>query len=257
MQLQVKVHGERNSGTNFLSQVLTRNFNISLYTDLGEATPLNRFISTRAVIPRKYSAVINEKVFDLRHYWKIDAHGGWKHAALNDRWLNKFAEPNQAKVICIVRHPLAWAKSMHRMPYHTYTQTPAEFQAFIESPWRTRPREGMPRTVLESPLQLWQLKVQSYVDFAAKHPDLHIIKYEDLVLDTERTVAALSSWCPRNNQEFKLPEENSRPFAKSDNTLTDYIELTKAVSFETSPTIERELFARYIDPALLERFDYT
>lgn len=257
MTVPVKVFGERNSGTNFLSQVLERHFDVSLHPDMQYYPKTSRFILTRAALTKKFRHTLNEGFFDIQHYHKIGVGGGWKHAMLSDRFFSKFAIPKQMRLICIVRHPLAWARSMHRLPFHNYAQAPMDYQTFIQSPWRTRRRDGLKGATLESPLQLWNLKLQSYVDFSTKYPDLHIIKYEDLLLDTEHTVAKMSAWFPRNDQEFSLPENHSRNFIKSDKTLTDYIKIAKETSFDTISRSEKDLFTRYIDPALLARFNYT
>lgn len=64
---------------------------------------------------------------------------GWKHGFPHMR-----AVPANLAVICVVRSPLTWARSMHAKPWHT---TPAlqklAFSDFIRAPWDTiidRPR---------------------------------------------------------------------------------------------------------------------
>ncbi|MEP3916971.1 hypothetical protein [Ascidiaceihabitans sp.] len=78
---------------------------------------------------------------------------GWKHSFANMR-----AIPADLAVVCVVRDPVDWVRSMHAKPWHT---TPAmqslPFSDFIRSPWDTiidRPRyfDGETET-LGQPLQ--------------------------------------------------------------------------------------------------------
>ena len=94
------VFGERNSGTNYVSELLRRNF-------------------------AKLTNMASDKIerFGFRY--------GWKHG-----FATMVSAPRNALCVIVVRHPETWLRSMHQRPWHsTSAVRHKSFSDFIRSEW--------------------------------------------------------------------------------------------------------------------------
>jgi len=120
--------------------------------------------------------------------------GAWKHAAAV--YDDAFAVA-QAHVLFTVKSPGAWLVSFHRRPYHGLVRERLSIGRFAKSPWICVRRELTP-SVVSSPIELWNLKVRSYLKFARKAEkagvSCHFVRSEDLILDQGRTLIGITDW---------------------------------------------------------------
>lgn len=256
-KVNVKVLGERNSGTNLFHKILKSDFNVSIF---GNSSSMNRdekaFLK-RSNIARAIRREMRETINDDNHFRQIPINGGWKHSAVTDRFVEEFAIPNSCLVLCIVRHPVAWANSMHKSAFHSVVSTPDNFSEFISSPWIARYRDELSTRFLESPLQLWQAKVESYVSYANKYDFFSIIKYEDLVLDSPRVFSDLSRILPNRNAKITVPEKEVRWFRRSATRSEDYVEKIQNTSFDQLSNDDNNIFKSTISDSLIRHFGYS
>lgn len=192
-----KVFGERNTGTNWLEEILRHNTSLEILP--GD-------------VPRDWRAPYEEELTsmlpqdaEVRKQWLIsqiikereDETFGWKHRQV-DWSLLAIAGPKErlrrfrkTLFVCIVRDPYKWLTSLYRRPYSAVfvgKHLPARegwggFSNFIRTPWICTERDGIRKTWLESPADLWGRKVASF-DYGAA-PNVVLVRYEDLITDSD------------------------------------------------------------------------
>ena len=176
MQRCIKLYGERNSGTNYLSNLLALNLDIQ---------------QLRGVVPDCFGALQRllpgrEWLCDLYFSLTFPSNLGWKHAR---------AEPLASQPGCnvcfitITKNPYAWLLSMYRRPHHQYYRNKPDFETFLQSPWETVGRDNCGKA-LASPIALWNIKNRSYHQLREMN-GLNLT-VEGLLLAPEQTIDGIS-----------------------------------------------------------------
>ena len=103
---------------------------------------------------------------------------------------------------------------MLRAPFGTfYSQNRAQtIRELFETPWVTRPRDEVPDLVLESPALLWVRKTTSYLNAHQLHPNVAVLRHEDLLREPETVLQDLSDQLPRTSDDWQIPEGNARAY---------------------------------------------
>jgi len=257
MPENIKILGERNSGTNFLAAILRGNFAVTIYPNADNLSPVVNYVSRQKYLPQFLRYRFMESSYNTDHLRRLATTGGWKHACITPRFLDTFARPNACHVLCIVRHPLAWARSMHKVPFHVSGRVSQDFSTFLNTPWRTRPRDELGSITLASPLCLWREKVQSYQRAAKTYEKLRIIRYEDLVLETEKTLDELGQKFPRKHRDIRIPMHDPRALVRSPEKFPDYQKKARATVFSELTPQAFTPFKTHIGTDLMHSFGYT
>lgn len=212
---RVKVMGERGSGTNFLSRLVAANFDIELVDNTSNAEGQDRKLIQRIPEGLRRGAHIAERVMEHYHLTQMPENAGWKHACLTERTFSTYLRTDTTLFLCIIRHPALWLRSFYEKPFHAMTRKPDDLDAFIATPWMTRACDEADAVVLESPAELWRLKTLSYLDRAAAHPNVVVIRHEDLLRDHESGLAELVPLIgPRVHAGWRLPEGYARSWLR-------------------------------------------
>ena len=183
---QLKIFGERNTGTNWLEQIILTNYDISLIHHQGiidrEITEEQRLFLNQ--YGEDLRTVLRERLIDnLFESPKAKNLFGWKHSSVDYSRLSKINLFEQTGFIFIVKNPYSFLKSLHRRPYHSLVNVPNNLDEFVVSPWLTVNRDYTFEPLLKSPLELWNLKNLSYLLFMTKYKNCIVIRYEDLLED--------------------------------------------------------------------------
>ena len=240
----IKIYGERNTGTNYLQQLLRANFKVEV---LPGGHPEHRW-------PFNATFSGSEMFREMWHFLTFRRNLGWKHTAIaQEKFIKAFSAFPGLRVIFLLKNPYSWIVSLHRRPYHSPSHLEKSLGEFVEQPWRTLRREHLPR-VVDGPAQLWQMKVASYQSIADKIPSI-AIRYEDLLRDPEAVVAGLG-------KELKLPVRgqwrNIEASAKGDiKGFSDYRDyyLNERWKGDLTPEITGAI-TRRLEAPTLERFGY-
>ncbi|MEE9454490.1 MAG: hypothetical protein V3V13_08940 [Paracoccaceae bacterium] len=257
MPKNIKILGERNSGTNFLTAIMRGNFAVTVHTNIGELSPAQNVIFKHKMILKTLRNKFIESSYETAHIRDLATQGGWKHACVTPRFIDAFARPNDCHILCIVRHPLAWARSMHKNPFHAFGLAPQDFTAFLNTPWRTRPRDELGSVTLASPLCLWREKLLSYQCHAKTYEKLRIICYEDLVLETAKTLGKLGQILPRKHPDIRIPVHDPRSFVDSTERFPDYQQKARVTDFSELSKQTYAPFETHIGTELMDSFGYT
>lgn len=157
-----KILGERNSGTNYLEQLLHSNFNINR---------LNNFNS--------------------KHFFGLSEYSGIKDEILNNTLF-----------IGVVRDPFTWINSMYKNPYHLPESLKATQQGFLNNEWYSIFDNGTEiqhdRNIYNTEkrykniFELRKLKLKFLVEEMPKLVKNYIlIRYEDLLFNLKPTMIKL------------------------------------------------------------------
>ena len=239
--IKIKILGERSTGTNLLEKMLTHNFHCVSFPSSSGVLP-----HQRPTIPRRFESrwasrrASKEAIQDHNHHLELPEIGGWKHAAATQRFLEGFARPKSAVIICILRHPTEWLRSMHRNPFHGIAHVPRKFSDFINSPWIAASRDELGERLISSPLAMFEKKVESYVRLKEQHPQTYLVRYEDIVLHPNDTLSQLPIWEARKSESIDLPSQNARSFGRGRLDGSRYAQKASASSYDTLSDGDRQ-----------------
>jgi len=167
---EIKLFGERNTGTIYLEWLLNNNLDIKLLND-----------------------------FNL----------GWKHRLAPD--IDELTSGSKEEIIfiCMVKNPYSWIYSMHKRPYKHEKLSKLTFHDFIRYSYGD----------YRNPVVLWNKKNKSYLELKNYVKYHHLIKYEDLLLDSRKCLDQVAD-------KFQL-SRSSVWFTDINQTLTNHHGIVK------------------------------
>lgn len=200
---KIKVFGERNTGTNYLEKLLKINFKNTLITGTyAQARPFTyKFLKLLRL------NVLLEKLAD-RYFKNNPQTLGWKHRKLPALFDKNIYE--NIIFILVVRNPYDFLLSFKRRPYNTGFSSSEKNIIFNEI--KSRKRETSSSEKFVNAIDLYNKKYKSYLDFKAQN--MIIIRYEDLVMETEKTLNKI-------NGQFTLLTKNGFPNILNENSKGD------------------------------------
>jgi hypothetical protein len=203
----VKVFGERNTGTNVLSQLVEANSSSKCLP--GTEPEIDRKGWQRAQAPWIIGKRMREWCFD-RVFAGQNALHSWKHCATNFEDIAIF---DRTLVLITVRHPASWLISLFRNPYQCLGTIPESLAEFVEFRWKTTGRERLGRRTF-TPLQLYQAKIDSYLSFTDQLSRFdiahHFVRFEDIVADQKSTFDAISNDLLMPHQDFEPVQSSTK-----------------------------------------------
>lgn len=213
MKKLVKIYGERNTNTNYLSELIRLNL----------ALPEVPGVVPSSVKRYQDKWPGKEWLRDLYFFSSYGRNLGWKHAAVDWPRLKRTGlyRRNSVTVVTLTKNPYAWLLSLYKRPYHQYYVTKPTFSEFLTRPWKTVCREGMPRWV-ETPVHLWNAKNASYLRYADEGRALHL-RAEDTLIDPREVIKKIAQaaglTCP---SEFINVLSSTKDGNKDFNYYRDY-----------------------------------
>ena len=252
----VKVYGERNTGTHFLSKLLKIN------TDLAELrarkvtrkkSELKKLLSSFSSIEQSpvMRRLIRERLIDAQRERQFEENFGWKHAAVDIRRVEMNPQFDQTLFICLIRNPWRFISALHRRPYNYLPEVADSLKDFIVSPLIANSRDGLKNVFQPNPVELWNQKVASYLEFAGKYPEnVRILYYESLLMDVEGFLKSIKDCC-KVKPKTKIPSRSTKRSIKTSKrdskTFQDYkreveqYDPSNALGFEKAVLIQQRL----------------
>lgn len=173
---QVKIYGERNSGTNFLEQLLLDN----LSNEVINFARHNSQLIIRLLKVQRF----------LRWYfwWNNPRILGWKHGVPKISSINRRAD--QVVIMTIAKNPYAFLLSLYKRPYNQKLHKADSFGGFIRQEWPLSALDGCKQRLLANAVQLWNVKNSAYLQLGSQTaaPVCHL-RYEELLKDPEGVLA--------------------------------------------------------------------
>jgi hypothetical protein len=150
----VKIYGERNTGTNYLTKLMERNFLVKLLPGVVPkyVTSLQKYFHD------------NESVRDLYFRFTFPKNLGWKHSLVKpvDHLQKYKITSTNLFFITLTKNPYSWLLSLYKKPYHSCIASYSDFDDFLIMPWGTVQRENSP-LYYKNPIDLWNCKNRSYL----------------------------------------------------------------------------------------------
>ena len=181
-EVALKIYGERNTGTNYLTLLAERNLCARILpgrvVDSDLRTVLTRRL--RRLVPG-FAHQMHETARDRYFEATFSDNLGWKH--MNPSVERIGAEALSAvRFMMIIKNPYAWLLSLYQRPYHVGGSGDS-FEAFLDQPLPVmEQRENIGPDPLR-PVEVWNRKMQGYETLrrAARHAV--IVRYEDFLID--------------------------------------------------------------------------
>lgn len=245
MSKLVKIYGERNTNTNYLSQLIGLNLKAE---EIPGVVPA-RIMALQRRLPG------NELVRDLYFFFNYGQTLGWKHTCVKPAAVLSRRAVMRSHEVCFVtltKNPYSWLLSLHRNPYHQRYVGKPDFETFLRTPWRTLRRENTAK-VLRSPIELWNLKNAAYLQLASL--DALNLTSESLIEDPEAVIDRISrqfSIDRRSARFVNYERSTKRETGKDHGYYQDYYrnerwrnELSAEAIAIINEGIDQELMARF------------
>ena len=253
----LKIYGERNSGTNYLTRLIRRNLKIDLLPGVVKRKHLPVFDpDDLQALARQRNLPKQEIIADLYFQETFPDNLGWKHALVKSAdCLKQYAIcSNNLFFLTLTKNPYAWLLSLYRRPYHHLWRKKPDFETFLTSPWRTVGRENAPDE-FSSPVELWSQKNASYLQLQQQFPTLNL-RYEDVLADPKGAVEAIrnSTSCDWKHNAFTNIDRSTKN-GEEDFTFYRKYYLKEQWQEKLSPR-SIELINERLNDEILEAFQY-
>ncbi|MEO0508494.1 MAG: hypothetical protein AAF065_01385 [Verrucomicrobiota bacterium] len=218
MKSIVKIYGERNTNTNYLSKLIDLNLNAQ---------------QLRGIIPR-YVLLLqkmlpgDEAIRDIYFSLTYPSNLGWKHTSVlpQDELKRLSLVDEKLLFITISKNPYSWLLSLHRRPYHQYSKHSMSFDEFLSAGWRTVGRDGMGKACV-TPIELWNIKNRSYLNMDPAIT-LHV-KSEEISINPKGVIDRMSDdfGFQRKSSNFIDYSKSTKDSGKDSSYYRDYYQFEK------------------------------
>ncbi len=247
----LKLYGERNTGTNYLTKLIAANLDVE---------------QLRGVPPRLLNLAIRwnklphtEKVQNAYHRISYWSNLGWKHAFAPSP-SDIASLPVARSGLCFLtvsKNPYSWALSLYNKPYNYYPvwEEKPSFEDFITQAPPFVERERAPAG-LSSPIDVWNQKNASYFALSTSFPTANL-RYEDILDDPQRAVEQLGTTLdlPKRKGGFENRERSTKERGKDFSYYRDYY-LQEKWREKLKPN-QIALINERLDKALVEKLGYN
>lgn len=260
---KVKVFGERNTGTNFLNQLLSLNTNLQVLGHGSNASSraklqaidqsVSRLGCAEKLTPQMRRLVLDRLIDEQRRLEYPDNYG-WKHARVLVEDLDKSPHKNSTLFVFLIRNPWRFVSALHRRPYNLFPSPSSDLSSFIDSQFLANERDCMPSLLIGNPVDFWNEKVKSYFDCSDVIDNSIICYYEDLVISIEEFIDAIRPVCDIFGK-IRTPINSTK---KEDKTFDDY--RREVISYDPISALGEEVYLKIrekIDAEVLARTIYS
>jgi hypothetical protein len=259
---KVKIYGERNTGTNFLTRLIRRNFFCEVVPGtLAEAKPGYR----DAIEEELAKNIADECKRMFARQSKLDSFFqgnlwdtlGWKHAVPPISAVQTHPERENILFITVTKNPYAWLLSLFKRPYDDVSlHQPDSLLDFINQPWFTGRRENTP-ALLDSPVELWNLKIAGY-DQLKRVATVKSIRYEDVLADPFQLLQQVENHFERRSKKYELPVDAVKKQDTGKKDFEYYRDYYLNERWQDKlGSAEISAINRFLAPALVENAGYT
>ena len=249
----IKIYGERNTGTTYLTGLIRRN----IVCKVVKSRPPFWLRKIHKLIPNN-----NEILRDL--YFSIRKNNlGWKHAFVNEKLFEPIQRnQNDFLILTLTKNPYSWLLSMYRRPYHSSNNlkihgTEQTFEDFLSHEWTCLKRENSPKILLQNPIELWNLKNDAYLKLSNKTNYKAInIKYENVLIDHKKVLKELAKTA--NLKFVKSEIENVFKSAIGDaSNFSDYNKFYLNDEWiEQISDYQFEMINRHLNISMMKKYEY-
>jgi len=220
---RIKIYGERNSGTRFLTDLIKKNFTTPVllgstpgeYDELGLCTPE----------PPLVRNLIRDRRTHLANRRAMPETLGWKHMCPPIEFLKSMPQMAATTLfLVIVKHPVFWALSFHRRPYSSYFDSrKMGFDEWLRHIFIPTARDSVEQAFYPSAIGIYAAKVDGYRRLSGLQVPFELIRYEELISD-------IPGFLRRLQLKYRLPRHRRKDIIRNTSTKGDQRELGDFVS---------------------------
>lgn len=176
---KIKIYGERNSGTNFLSRLMVKNFDVE---ELRGTVPNSNFWKSSEFNKSLYFTLTSKKNF------------GWKHCCVNPAKIKSNYNFQDVGFVTLTKNPYSFLLSLYKKPYHYRGNKPDNFYDFLLTKWYVQKRDNIKAKYYNNPIELWNSKNGSYIDLKHTFDSQTLnLKYEDLLANPNEILEKIAN----------------------------------------------------------------
>lgn len=197
--LYTKVYGERNSGTNYLEQLIKKNFLTELLRGgMEEIWHLAPKLLTE--VPEEKREIDLNRIYDADAERILNSDFGWKHAAPPLETIASSKIERYTLFIIIVKHPYFWIRSLHANPYYP-GKTHTSLREFAHQKMKVHPRDGIPTESELTPAEIFSKKLKGYFELFHSRSNTFLLRYEDLLSDFHASLNRIAHVLPKSHEK--------------------------------------------------------
>ncbi len=244
----IKIYGERNTGTNYLQELVKTNLDVNI---------LPGIMPSRLVNQQKY-LLDNEIAMDIYDFMTYHKTLGWKHSLVRNKETikkTKIYKENKVYFLTITKNPYSWLLSLYKRPYHQKIEKEMSFSEFINHPWKSVYREHSQKT-FENPIDLWNKKNKSYIELRKNFNTINLT-YENLISEPQNIINHISNdfSIKEKIQDFQNINNSTKSDSKKFVDYQDYY-LKEKWREELSPDVIKTINT-FLDPEVVNYFNYA
>ncbi|MGB0911967.1 MAG: hypothetical protein ACPGSW_00180 [Phaeobacter italicus] len=219
----LKIYGERNTGTNYLSELARQNLLVDLLAGRVPRSNLRTQITRnlRTLLPALADR-LHESSRDRYFATTFEQNLGWKHMNPDPQRIGP-QSLNDVRFLMVVKNPYSWALSLFRNPYHVGGRD-RDFDIFLQ---RHLPvmeeRENIGTTPLR-PMEVWTRKMQGYLALRDVANHAYILRYEDLLVDDMAALTKAAHALSISIAPTPVPVEQGVKTIDRDKTRANYVD---------------------------------
>ena len=261
---QVKVFGERNTGTNFLNKLLSVNTNLQVLSSGNNSLPRAKLqvIDQSAVslghttdqLSSQVRQFLLERFIDEQRRLEYPDNYGWKHARVVLSDLEMSPYKNSTLFIFLIRNPWRFVSALYRRPYNLFPISYSNLSSFVDSPFLANERDRMPNLLINNPVELWNEKVKSYLYCSDILENSIVCYYENLVTSLDEFIDAIRPVCSVSSN-IRIPINSTK---KDDKTFNDYRQ--EVLAYDPVSELGEEVYLKIlkkIDLSILAQTIYS
>lgn len=219
--MNIKVFGERNTGTNALISVIRENSSSKIYPSvLAEVSPETR--AQLAMLMKLGISIKGKEQLIDSGFKGQPILRQWKHAAT---YFETDSIPDDVHFIFMTRHPLSWLIGLYQKPYHILSPRPDSLLDFANMNWETVGRDNLQHKTFK-PLELYVEKLRSYQHLIsalkAKNIGYSVIKFEDFVTNQAKTFETLRPHLTNPANKFRELTKSTKESNKDSEFYHNY-----------------------------------
>mgnify|MGYP003956193653 CR=1 FL=1 len=222
----VKVFGERNTGTNFLNQLINQNTDLSVLNHGDNKIPKKRlnqiykhysFLDKDSPMLRadkKAASLVLDRLVDQQRKDEYLQNFGWKHALVDVENLKVSPRFNETLFVFLIRNPWRFVSALHRRPHNLFPLQKGSLDDFVDSSFLANERDRMPCNFVQSPVEFWNIKVESYFNSQSVLRNSFVVYYEDVMESPGHFLKSLAPYCDVS-ETLSIPMKSTKGDDKS------------------------------------------
>lgn len=240
---KIKIYGERNTGTNYLTNLVDKNFLVN---------------QLQGVVPNTKFWTFSERTINLYFFFTKKKNLGWKHSSVILPLIQNYSDIEHIYFITLTKNPYTYLLSLYKHPYHYIGTKPSSFSEFIRSKWTTQYRDFYKNKFFENPIYMWNYKNRTYLNLMKKFPtQTYNLTYESLLKDYKLELNKIQKLF---HLEYKTEEVSNYTHStkEKNKSHTDYQNYYLNEAWKKELTDEDiDYINKHLDMDIMHSFGYT